>query len=218
MQINKETNQYNYFDADRSEMLKYIPLSAKTILDIGCANGVFATLVKKQLGITAWGIELNAEAAKIASQTLDYVISKDVFDALECLPKEHFDCIVFNDVLEHLIDPYTLLKLVKKLLTSNGVIVASIPNIRHAPILFDLVVNQNWNYTDWGVLDRTHLRFFTKKSIRKMFEEEGYTILKIDGINRSESFKGKFISKLLIGPFSDMKYIQFACLAKPNSY
>ncbi|AFY62542.1 class I SAM-dependent methyltransferase [Synechococcus sp. PCC 6312] len=205
-----------YFNSDRIEMLAFIPSFSKKILDIGCANGRFATLVKDKFGVEAWGIEINPEAARIASQHLDKVLHKDILDALNDLPEKYFDCIIFNDVLEHLIDPYTVLKKVKKNLSNEGVVIASLPNIRHAPVLYELLVKGNWDYQDYGVLDRTHLRFFTRKSIKKMFEEQGYTILKMDGINRSESIRGKLISKLLVGPFYDMKYIQFACLVKPN--
>jgi 2-polyprenyl-3-methyl-5-hydroxy-6-metoxy-1,4-benzoquinol methylase len=188
-----------YFGSDRPEMLNYIPKSTKKILDVGCANGMFATLAKQEFGAITWGIEINPEAAAIAAQNLDRVIVNDVLHALNDLPQGYFDCVVFNDVLEHLVDPYTVLTQIKKFLSPEGVIIASIPNIRHAPILVDLLVGGNWDYADYGVLDRTHLRFFTKNSIKKMFANLEYTLLKIDGINRSESLRGKIISKLLIG-------------------
>jgi 2-polyprenyl-3-methyl-5-hydroxy-6-metoxy-1,4-benzoquinol methylase len=195
----------------RSEMLQYIPQYTKTILDVGCARGEFMALAKKKLGLIAWGIEINSEAAQIAQATLDKVISKDINDALNELPANYFDCIVFNDVLEHLIDPYTLLTQVKNFLTKDGVVIASIPNIRHAPTLYQLLIKGNWDYQEYGVLDKTHLRFFTKKSIKKMFESQGYSLERIDGISCSGSWR----TKLLIGAVSDMKYQQFACVAKP---
>lgn len=204
-----------YFNSPRSEMLDYIPKSTKRILDVGCANGMFAALAKEELGAIAWGIEINQESAEIASQNLDKVISKDVFEALNELPEKYFDCIILNDVLEHLVDPYSLLHLIKNFLSEDGVIVASIPNVRHLPVLFDLVVGGNWDYADYGVLDRTHLRFFTLNSIKKMFSDLDYTLLKIDGLNKSQSLRGKVITNLLAGPFHDMKYVQFACVAKP---
>lgn len=204
------TISYSYGGC-RSEMLQYIPQYAKTILDIGCAKGEFTTLAKKQLGLIAWGVEINSEFAQVAQTTLDKVIVKDINDALNELPANYFDCIVFNDVLEHLIDPYILLQRVKNFLTKDGVVIASIPNIRHAPTLYQLLINGNWDYQEYGVLDKTHLRFFTKKSIKKMFEGQGYSLEKIDGINCSGSWK----TKLLVGAMSDMKYQQFACVAKP---
>jgi 2-polyprenyl-3-methyl-5-hydroxy-6-metoxy-1,4-benzoquinol methylase len=199
------------YGGSRSEMLQYIPQYTKTILDVGCARGEFIALAKEKLGLIAWGIEINSEAAQIAQTTLDKVISKDINDALNELPANYFDCIVFNDVLEHLIDPYTLLEGVKNFLTKDGVVIASIPNIRHAPILYQLLIKGNWDYQEYGVLDKTHLRFFTKKSIKKMFESQGYSLERIDGINCSGSWR----TKLLIGTISDMKYQQFACVAKP---
>lgn len=210
-----QVNDYDYFGVSRPEMIKYIPKTTRTLLDVGCAKGLFSELAKEKLGVTTWGIEINSDAASLASEVMDKVICKDVNTAIKEIPDNYFDCIVFNDILEHLVDPYFVLDFIKCKLTQDGVVIASLPNIRHAPILYDLVVNANWNYQEWGVLDKTHLRFFTKKSIIKMFEDQGFTILRMDGINRSESFRGKFISKLLVGPVSDMQYIQFACLAKP---
>lgn len=207
-----------YFNSPRPEMLNYIPKAAKKVLDVGCANGMFACLVKQEFDATVWGIEINPDAAHIASKNLDRVIVKDIFDAFSDLPEKYFDCVVFNDVLEHLVDPYSVLDKIKKFLSPEGVVVASIPNIRHAPVLFDLVVNGNWDYAEYGVLDKTHLRFFTKASIKKMFSNLGYDLIQMNGINRSESIKGKIISKLLIGAISDMKYIQFACLARPKNH
>lgn len=206
-----------YFNDPRAEMLKYIPTSTKKVLDIGCANGMFSSLIKEKLGAEAWGVELNEEAAESASQKLDKVLVGDVYEALDKLPENFFDCIIFNDVLEHLVDPYTLIRRIKRNISKNGVVVASIPNIRHAPILLKLVLGGDWKYQEWGVLDKTHLRFFTRKSIERMFIEQGYSLLKVDGINRSQSFRGRAISKVLIGPLKDFKYIQFACLATPIS-
>jgi 2-polyprenyl-3-methyl-5-hydroxy-6-metoxy-1,4-benzoquinol methylase len=215
MNNQKQFKHYDYYGESREEMINYLSPQMRVVLDVGCAKGYFGRLAKTQLGVSVWGIEINPDAANIASKYLDKVICKNICDAINDLPLSYFDCIVFNDVLEHIIDPYGLLGFIKRLLTPDGVIVASIPNIRHAPVLYELVVRGNWDYRDLGVLDKTHLRFFTKKSIKKMFEDQGYDVLKMDGINRSESFRGKFISKLLIGPVSDMRYIQFACLAKP---
>jgi 2-polyprenyl-3-methyl-5-hydroxy-6-metoxy-1,4-benzoquinol methylase len=207
-----------YFNSPRPEMLNYIPKTTRKVLDVGCANGMFASLVKQEFDAIVWGIELNPDAAHIASKNLDRVIVKDIFDAFSDLPEKYFDCVVFNDVLEHLVDPYSVLEEIKKFLSPEGVIVASIPNIRHAPVLFDLVVKGNWDYAEYGVLDKTHLRFFTKASIKKMFSNSGYELIQMNGINRSVSIKGKIISKLLIGAISDMKYIQFACLARPKNH
>ena len=207
-----------YFNSPRPEMLNYIPKTTRKVLDVGCANGMFASLVKQEFYAIVWGIELNPDAAHIASKNLDRVIVKDIFDAFSDLPEKYFDCVVFNDVLEHLVDPYSVLEEIKKFLSPEGVIVASIPNIRHAPVLFDLVVKGNWDYAEYGVLDKTHLRFFTKASIKKMFSNSGYELIQMNGINRSVSIKGKIISKLLIGAISDMKYIQFACLARPKNH
>jgi 2-polyprenyl-3-methyl-5-hydroxy-6-metoxy-1,4-benzoquinol methylase len=88
----------------------------------------------------------------------------------------HFDCILYGDVLEHLINPWQVLKEHRSFLRNGGAIICSIPNIRHYRVIRRLVFRGKWEYTDSGILDRTHLRFFTLGSIQKMLEEAGFEI------------------------------------------
>ncbi|MGA9380414.1 MAG: class I SAM-dependent methyltransferase, partial [Phormidium sp.] len=154
----------NYFELERHEMLKYVPEKACNILDVGCGCGNFGRLLKEKRPVKVWGVEFNEDAATLAAQKLDQVICGSFNSSLN-LPKNEFDCIIFNDVLEHLVDPFTALIYAKYLLREGGLVVASIPNIRHFDTIWDLLVNKNWQYTDSGILDRTHLRFFTQRSI-----------------------------------------------------
>src|ERR1051325_5489453 len=111
---------------------------------------------------------MHPPAAEEAAQKLDRVLCAP-FDERLALPEGAFDCIFCNDVLEHLADPYSALRYCRRLLTPEGVLIASIPNIRYFPVLFQLLVKKNWQYEDHGVMDRTHLRFFTKNSILATF-------------------------------------------------
>jgi hypothetical protein len=104
----------------------------------------------------------------------------------------------------------------KEKLSPDGVIVASIPNVRYFRNLFDLVVRGTWDYEDFGILDKTHLRFFTKKSIKEMFESLGYRILRIHGINATPSWKVALFNLATLGAFSDTQYLQFCCVAVPT--
>jgi len=135
-----------------------------------------------------------------------------------------FDCIVFNDVLEHMIFPEQALQYAKSLLAEGGVVVASIPNIRSLVTLFRLLFRAQWEYTDSGVLDKTHLRFFTKSSIVDMFEREGYALEEICGINlQRDCVSGRLwaayavANALSLGKFTDLRFLQFAVVAKPVS-
>jgi 2-polyprenyl-3-methyl-5-hydroxy-6-metoxy-1,4-benzoquinol methylase len=205
----------NYHNSQRPDMLRFLPEEARIILEVGCGEGGFGELIKKQRDAEVWGIELFPKAAEKARYRLDRVfvgnIETDRFD----LPEEYFDCIVFNDVLEHLYDPWDVLKRVKILLKNNGYVLASIPNIRYYGQIKNLVLKGEWEYENWGLMDRTHLRFFTLKSMRKMFEQCAYSNIRIEGIH-NEEFPWKFnlLNKLLGNRLDDMRYLQYACLAR----
>ncbi|MCI1788860.1 MAG: class I SAM-dependent methyltransferase [Actinomyces sp.] len=148
------------------------------ILDVGCAAGDLGAALKGR-GFVVSGIEADRESAEIASERLDVVVVADLeTNGLGEIVEGPFDAIIFGDVLEHLSDPETVLKAAVGLLSPNGFIVASIPNIAHGSVRLALLLGQ-WNYTDEGLLDRTHLRFFTLKSIRELFGDAGLVISSI---------------------------------------
>ena len=209
-------SENNYFIEKRQEMLGFIPADSKSVLDVGCGAAEFSAPLKEKLGAEVWGIEVNAEAAKLAASKLDKVIVCGAEEAIDALPDDHFDCVIFNDVLEHMVDPHSVLHTIKPKLSGHGVVVCSIPNVRHIGVLFELVVLKNWKYRDHGVLDRTHLRFFTKMSIASMFDECGYEIHSLQGINREQSLLLRFANILTLGWLSDTLYLQFACVARPK--
>lgn len=208
----------NYYAQSRPEMIEFIPKDAKIILDIGCGEGLFGEQLKKKLKAEVWGIEINEKAGAIAQTKIDKVYIGDISQLIDKLPDKFFDCIVFNDILEHLIDPFNILLRIKNKLTSNGVVVSSIPNVRYFFILIDLLVKKQWRYEDAGILDKTHLRFFTFKSIVEMFNSLGYEIKIIKGINPIKSWKFTLLNFFLFGFLSDTKYLQFACVAKPKEF
>ncbi len=207
-----------YYGLDRVEMLPFIPSKALRILDIGCADGAFGKMLKKENSeIIVWGIEPHIEAAKRANQVLNKVINGVFEDNLSELEKQKFDVIVFNDVIEHLVSPDKTLKLCHKYLDEKGYIVASIPNILFYPILREILVTQDWRYRDHGTLDNTHLKFFTKKSIIRLFEENGYEIKKIEGINRRPCGKlYAFLNFIFFRKLKDWKFLQFGLQAQKN--
>jgi len=204
-----------YFSSARSEMVRFIPATAKRILDVGCGEGAFGSHLKEKLGAEVWGAELIQSAADVASQRLDNVICGDIVRQLAQLPNEYFDCVIFNDVIEHIVDPYSMLFEVKQKLTRNGVVVCSIPNVRYFRNLFNLVVRSEWRYEECGILDKTHLRFFTKKSISEMFKSLGYEVVSLEGINRTPSWKVAVFNFVSLGLLHDTRYMQFACVARP---
>jgi 2-polyprenyl-3-methyl-5-hydroxy-6-metoxy-1,4-benzoquinol methylase len=200
--------------SDRQDILSFVPLGAKRILDVGCGEGDFGSLLKKNLSAEVWGVEIFEKVAKIAMAKMDRVIVGNIEDQDIPLPSKFFDCVVFNDCLEHLMDPWSVLARIKENLKNDGCVVASIPNICYFPIIKNLVLHGEWAYVESGTLDRTHLRFFTKKSIADMFNSCKYEILKIEGINPTQfPWKFRILNWLLSQGFDDMKYLQFVCIA-----
>lgn len=207
-----------YYVNSRSEMLPFVPTSAKKILDVGCGQGDFAMLLKDKLKAEVWGADLNAESIKIAHNRLDKAIAGDFAQLLHELPDGYFDAICFNDVLEHFVDPYSVLSCVRSKLTVGGVVVSSIPNVRYFRNLINLLYKKDWRYEDYGVMDRTHLRFFTEKSIRDMYDACGYSIVSMQGIGKTRSVRPILYNLVTFGGFSaDTHFLQFATVARPIS-
>jgi 2-polyprenyl-3-methyl-5-hydroxy-6-metoxy-1,4-benzoquinol methylase len=198
-------------------MLKYIPDGTRATLDVGCGFGGFSAMVKERFNAETWAVEMDKQAAQEAAKRLDKVINSDVTQSIDELPDNYFDCIIFNDVLEHLVDPYSVLVGMKRKLTGKGVIVASIPNVRYYRNLVNFALKGNWDYQDAGTLDKTHLRFFTYKSILKMFEQLGFEVLVIEGIHATRNKKLRVLNILLFKALEDLKYLRFATVARPRS-
>jgi 2-polyprenyl-3-methyl-5-hydroxy-6-metoxy-1,4-benzoquinol methylase len=204
-----------YYQHERTEMLPFIPSTVSCTLEVGCGAGSFSVLIRDKLGAETWGIEPQPDAAGLAAQKLHRVLAGSMESTLSDLPRHYFDCIIFNDVLEHLVDPYAMLTKVQDLLSETGVVVASIPNIRHWPEFVDYTMRGNWNYVNAGVLDRTHLRFFTKRSIIATIAQCGYELLTLQGINPHYSRAQKIASLFSMGSLADTLYQQYAVVARP---
>ena len=156
-----ENKPSGYYDNVRKEMLKYLPENSKKILDVGCGNGAFASLLKQKNQAEVWGIELMEKEAIIAKEIVDKLFIGNCEKYINDLPNNYFDAIYFNDVLEHLSDPYSVLEDLKCKLAPNGVIISSIPNVRFFRTFSKVVFLKDWKYDDFGIMDKTHLRFFT---------------------------------------------------------
>lgn len=214
--IDLSTKPDTYFTQVRSEMLPFVPPSAKRILDVGCGEGAFGSNLKQKFRAEVWGIELIEQIAEVARPRLDHVLQGDIMQLMEKIPDDYFDCICFNDVIEHIVDPYRMLTAIKTKIASGGVVVCSIPNIRYFRNLFQLVIRGEWRYEEAGIMDKTHLRFFTRKSIAEMFASLGYRICRLEGINATPSWRVALFNVATLGFFEDTRYLQFCCVAEPQ--
>ena len=208
-------SQNGYFQNARPDMLKYIPESAKTVLEVGCSEGNFCRSMKTPER-KIWGIEINPEAARKASESCDFVLCGNFDELYDDLPKAYFDCVVFNDVLEHRYAPWDTLKKTRALLKPDGVVVSSIPNFRYiGNLVTEIFWEEDFRYKpEGGILDDTHIRFFTSKSILRMYREQGFEVVRHEGITPCKSWKEKLFIRLTLGKLKDARWKRFATVAR----
>jgi 2-polyprenyl-3-methyl-5-hydroxy-6-metoxy-1,4-benzoquinol methylase len=156
----------------------------KRVLDVGTATGYLAEVLTER-GCRVTGIEIDPEAARQAEEHCERVIVGDVetLELHEELEEGSFDVILFGDVLEHLKDPLRTLKRSRPFLSPEGYVVTSIPNVAHGSVRLALLQGR-FPYHSLGLLDNTHLRFFTRESIEHLFNEAGFLIGEIERTRR----------------------------------
>jgi 2-polyprenyl-3-methyl-5-hydroxy-6-metoxy-1,4-benzoquinol methylase len=212
-----------YYQGIRPDVSQLLPSKYTKVLEIGCGAGGFAENLKNTCQV--WGIEPVAEVAKIAQQRMDKVLVGTYESVYDDLPDNYFDLVICNDVIEHLPDPDGFFKSIKSKLDPNAHLIGSVPNVRYVWNLYELLIKKDWKYGDSGILDRTHLRFFTEKSLRRLFEEHNFTIEEFYGINNvltsAKTLKIKFFNLLFsiiillsLGSYQDIKFLQFAFRVK----
>lgn len=172
----------NYPDSARPELVNLMDVAPTRALELGCHKGAMGAAVKQRFpGVHYTGIEINPDTAAIARTRIDEVLVEDLLkldtDAHAAFAQP-FDAIMLADVLEHLYDPWATLVKLGRHLAPGGKVYASIPNVRNLALISELIKG-NWTYQSAGLLDVTHIRFFTLRECRRMFAETGYVIEKI---------------------------------------
>ncbi len=166
-----------YFNYSRPEVVARFDPKGLRILDVGCAAGAMGAELLAKGALEVVGLEREARAAAIARTRLSSVLQVDL-DTRPTLPfpDAFFDVITCADVLEHLVDPGALLAHLRRYLKDDGLLVCSIPNVRHESVLVPLLVSGRFHYADAGILDRTHLRFFTITEFAGFLAQAGFTM------------------------------------------
>jgi 2-polyprenyl-3-methyl-5-hydroxy-6-metoxy-1,4-benzoquinol methylase len=169
---------YHYFEEINQGILKFIGKHQR-ILDVGCGFGALGEKVKKENYVV--GLDISQYAINIAKKRIDeaYLVDVTQLKTLPLSKRKQFDLIIFADILEHVNNPLQLLKSYKAYLKPTGHIIVSVPNIASWPVRLGLLIGR-FEYKQSGVLDKTHIRFFTKKSAKKIIEDAGYEIGKMD--------------------------------------
>jgi SAM-dependent methyltransferase len=206
-----------YYQQSRPEMLRFLPSDPKRLLDIGCGEGLFGEAVKaRHPACETWGVEPTAEAAEKAAARNDRVLPSLLEDAAE-LPTAYFDAVTMNDVLEHMVWPEQALAIAKRILKPDGKLILSLPNVQFLLNVLDLVLRNDWEYRDCGILDRTYFRFYTAKSARRLLEQSGFEVELIVGINPIQpKLRYRILFALAPRLFHWMPFFQFAVVARPS--
>jgi 2-polyprenyl-3-methyl-5-hydroxy-6-metoxy-1,4-benzoquinol methylase len=209
----------DYYQNVRLDIISLIPQNRKLkVLEIGA--GACNTLVYlKENGFAGeiTGVELFAMPnSNQQNELIDKLYISDIESAIPDLKKGYFDVIIMGDVLEHLIDPWSVVTQVKECLNEAGIIIASIPNIREITVMYKIFFRGDFGYTSEGIMDKTHMRFFCKKNMIQLFESSG---LKIQGVYESfkrtpqKSIRGIF-NMVSFGLFSQFLTTQYITVCK----
>lgn len=202
----------DYFSHARREIFPLLPRHAPRALEVGCGAGHTLSLLKQQ-GLCDWvsGVEISPAAAEQAAQRLDKVVQGNI-EAME-LPADpgSIDLLLCLDVLEHLIDPWEMLKRLSTLLSKDGVLIASIPNVRHYRVLLPLVIHGRWDYMNSGILDRSHLRFFTRATAIELIQSSGLSVEQVMATNPHAShWKYRLLKRITLSrvePYFEFQYL-----------
>jgi 2-polyprenyl-3-methyl-5-hydroxy-6-metoxy-1,4-benzoquinol methylase len=211
-------NDDPYYNAPRSDMLRFLPNGVKRVLDVGCGGGGFGRSLRSSLpDVHVYGVEPQPQAASYASEGgYDQVAVGGFPEAMTQLQPRKYDAIFFNDVLEHMPDPERALVAAHDYLEHGGTLIASIPNVRHFSVIWPLVRHGDWRYEDSGIMDRTHLRFFTARTMRELFQETGWFVIAVTGANRTrwpiggvDTWKTRTLSRLTLGRSDTFFFTQY---------
>jgi 2-polyprenyl-3-methyl-5-hydroxy-6-metoxy-1,4-benzoquinol methylase len=206
------TQPTTYFNADRDDFLQFLNSAGKfgEVLDIGCAAGSLGSrLVESDLAEAVDGIEINPAAAAKASQRLRTVWHGSVEDLLPKIPLPAYSLIIMADSLEHLVDPWQVLRDLQENSSPETKIAVSVPNLREKNVILPLLFQGRFQYQDAGVMDRTHLHFFTRSSLIALLSDTGWSVEKIHPNIKQKYLKWWYPHKLL-EQFITVQYFMLA--------
>ncbi len=194
----------------------------RRVLEVGCASGYFGRALQ-ELGFEVWGVEADPNAARIAARHLDRVYEGTIEALLNDLDpaSSGFAFIVFGDVLEHLVDPVQVLRASRQHLRAGGHIIASVPNVAHASVRL-MLLEGRWEYAEVGIMDATHLHFYTRDGLVGLFTRAGYTVEWLSAITLDRDEAGTTVNPRLSDAFGrfvndrERDAFQFVAMVAPD--
>ncbi len=190
----------DYFKHARTEVLPFLPAHLERVLELGAASGAtFAAIKQKHPNVWGYGIELDEDAAQTARGVFDIVKTGFIEDVKfeNDIAPESLDLVLCMDILEHLVDPWAVVRRIVPLMRSGGRMIISVPNVRNFKFLMRLLFRGDFNYTDAGILDRTHLRFFTFETAQELGTKAGLKPIYLGGTKPPKPFSAKGLIKTI---------------------
>jgi 2-polyprenyl-3-methyl-5-hydroxy-6-metoxy-1,4-benzoquinol methylase len=205
-----------YYAKERPEVVPFLPPAPTRVLEVGCSEGRFRANLPKTCEYR--GVELSAEVARVAAKVLDAVLVGRYDDVASDLPAHYFDLVICNDVIEHMADHDAFLEGIKQKMVRGAHLVGSVPNVRYLPHLVQLLTRREWRYAESGLLDRTHLRFFTERSWQRTLREHGFLVeamAGINGVNPGATWSRRLAKRAAITVLgADTRFLQFGFRAR----
>ena len=209
-------NKVSKYSNINIEIFNKIP-SNSLVLDVGCGSGSLGKKLISEKHCKVYGIDISHKAIDYAKRNIDVAKQVNIEYEMPIFDKK-FDVIIFGDILEHLQWPDLILERYKKFLKREGIIILSLPNVANIRIRFNLLLGK-WDYTETGILDNTHLRFYTKKTIEEMISRNNFKILSYSftpGFSFLFFRNNKKIQKLLGNLYPKLFALQFIYVIREN--
>lgn len=208
-QASYQDKSEDYFKNVRREILPLLSNNVGRVFEIGCGAGDTLFFLRST-GRCEWagGLELFSEAAASAREkNIDLVLDGNIEAIKLPFDENSMDVILCLDVLEHLNDPWSVIRRMHALLKPGGALICSIPNVRNYKVMLPLLFMGRWQYADWGILDRTHLRFFTKQSAMELASCSGLEIDMVKSTLYSKAAIANLITLSMFKPFLEYQYL-----------